>query len=143
MASDVVSEAIKKHLQDNWTKTPIQFENEKKVPVADARGMPTPWVMVEYTGNLYGQQSIGASRQADNRWDEEGKLFIHVFAPAGTGGKTPRMYAKQLADLFRGTLLVNDTLEFRDASIGLGEAGDEKGNWFRISTEIDWRRMEA
>ncbi len=143
MATDSVFEAVQDHLSSNWDTTPIQWENEPEIAKADASGAPIPWIMVEMTGTLYGQQSIGASRQADNRWDEEGQIFLHVFVPSGTGGKTARLYSKQLADLFRGQLLASDRLEFLDAQIGMGESGDDDGAWFRISTSIDYRYMEA
>jgi hypothetical protein len=102
-----------------------------------------PFVAVEMTGTLYGQESIGASHQADNRWDEEGVLWLHVNVPMGTGGLTARTYAKQLADLFRGLLLLNDSLEFKDAFIGRGQPGHEDGAYFRVSVFINWRRMDA
>jgi hypothetical protein len=77
-------------LQSNWTTTPLRFENETFNPDG------TAFVAVEMTGTLYGQESIGASEQEDNRWDEEGVLWLHVMVPMGTGGLTVRTYAKQL-----------------------------------------------
>lgn len=143
MASNVVFDAIRSFLTEHWTTTPIAWENETPPATVDAQGAAIAWVLVEMTGTLYGQMSIGASLQADNRWDEEGQLWLHVFVPKGTGGSLVRQHAKALADLFRGTRLVNDSIEFRDASIGMGEPGDEQGKWFRVSCNIEWRRMEA
>lgn len=138
MASADVFAAIKTYLNSNWSTTPIRWENETFTPPLDSG-----WVAVEMTGTLYAQQSIGASEQADNRWDEEGVLWLHALVPMGTGGLTVRTYAKQLADLFRGLGLLNDTLEFRDAFIGRGTPGVENGNWYRVSTYIKWRRIDA
>jgi len=152
MASDVVYTAIRQYLDGvnatppAWSVTPIQYENEKPVRTDDGNNPPTatPWLMIEMTGTLYSQESIGANTQAQNRWDEEGQLFGHVFVPSGTGGVTARQLAKQFADLFRGTRLLPDqSLEFMDASIGIGAIGEDTGNWFRISVDIRWRRMEA
>jgi hypothetical protein len=150
MASDIVYTAIRNYLDGvgatpaAWSTTPIQYENEAAVATADGSGNPVPWIMIEMTGTLYDQESIGANTQAQNRWDEEGQLYCHVFVPSGTGGLTARHLAKQFADLFRGTrLLVDQSLEFMNASIGMGEIGDDAGNWFRISVDIHWRRMEA
>lgn len=139
MASDTVYDAIRAHLETYWSATTIAWENEgfeKPEP-------PAPWVMVEVTGDLYAQMSIGAGNQAENRWDEEGELLMHVMVPAGTGARTARHHAKSLADLFRGALLIDDTLEFLDASIGMGQPGDEDGMWWRVSVSVDWRRLEA
>jgi hypothetical protein len=137
MASGVVYGAIKTYLQSNWTSTPLRFENE----TFQLTGVP--FVAVEMTGTLYGQESIGANTQAQNRWDEEGVLWLHVNVLMGTGGSTPRTYAKQLADLFRGLLLVNGSLEFKDAFIGRGQPGHEDGAYYRVSVYINWRRMDA
>lgn len=139
MASDVVYEAVRAFLTAGWTAAPIAWENEH----FDKPNPPAPWLAVELSGTVYAQQSIGAGPQEENRWDEDGVLWLHVFVPAGTGSSTARGYAKALADIFRGALLIDETLEFMDASIGMGEAGDNNGNWWRVSVSIDWRRMEA
>jgi hypothetical protein len=143
MASAAIFDAIRTFLDGtggngSWTTTPIRWENE-------AFTLPdhTPFVSVEMTGTLYGQESFGASTQALNRWDEEGVLWLHVLVPDGSGGHTVRLYAKQLADLFRGKTLLSGSLEFRDAFIGRGVAGVETGNWYRLSTYINWRRIDA
>lgn len=137
MASDVAYDATRAYLAGAWTETQIQWENESFVPPFDG------WIAMEMSGTLYSQQSIGADAQADNRWDEEGVLWLHCFVPTGTGTSTARRWAKQLADLFRGARLLDDDLEFMDAQIGMGEPGDEQGATYRISVVIDWRRVEA
>lgn len=137
MASGAVYDAIKAYLKVNWTTTPIRFENETFVPDG------TAFVAEEITGKLYAQESIGAITQAANRWDEEGTLWLHVLVPMGTGGSTARAYAKQLADLFRGLVLLSNSLEFREAFIGRGQPGHEDGAYYRVSVYINWRRMDA
>lgn len=139
MASDAVYDAVRGYLASNWSETPIAWENE-----AFTRPEPmAPWLAVEIAGSLYSQESIGADTQAANRWDEAGTLFLHVFVPAGTGSSTARRHCKTLADLFRGARLIGDALEFMDASIGLGEPGDEEGTTYRISVSVDWRHEGA
>lgn len=141
MASGAVFDAIRTFLDGtggngSWTTTPIRWENEPYDPTA-------AFVDVEMTGTAYGQESIGAVTQAANRWDEEGVLWLHVLVPINTGGSLARTYAKELADLFRGRLLLNDSLEFRDAFIGRGQTGFEDGAFYRVSVYINWRRMDA
>lgn len=143
MASNVVYDAIRAELEASWTTIPLTFENEAFTPPTDGDGKPQPFVAVEMTGNLYGQQSIGAGDPGDNRWDEEGVLWLHIFVRSGTGGQTVRTYAKSLADIFRGKLLLGGAIEFMDASIGLGESGDDSANYYRVSVSIDWRRIDA
>jgi hypothetical protein len=143
MASGAVFSAIRTFLDGTggngaWQTTPVRWENEALYP------LPTNFVDVEMTGTSYGQQSIGASRQHDNRWDEEGVLWIHVLVPINTGGFVARTYAKSLADLFRGlTLATNGSLEFKDAFIGRGQPGFEDGGYYRVSVYINWRWMDA
>lgn len=139
MASNTVYDAVKTYLTAQWSSTTIAWENE---PFSKPEP-PAHWIAVEMQGTLYGQQSIGAGEQADNRWDEEGILWVHIMAPTGEGSSTARQYAKAIADLFRGTMLLSDSLEFMDASIGAGERGDDDGNYWRLTCTIDWRRMEA
>ncbi len=138
MATGPVFDAVKAFLTSNWTTTYIRFENEPY----DPDGV-TPFVDVEMTGTAYGQQSIGAGRQQDNRWDEEGQLWLHVLVPSNTGGSTVRTYAKQIADLFKGLTLINGNLEFRDAFIGRGQPGFENGTYYRVSVYQKYRWQDV
>ena len=90
-------------------------------------------------GTFYGQGSLGADSPGENRWDEEGFVLLHIGVPAGTGAREAKRLARQAADLFRGVLLAEGSLEFLDATIG---RGDRDGAWFGIGVEIDFRRME-
>lgn len=154
MAADAVYDAIKSYLQtaanvavladvSTGAIPPFRFENETFTPPTDSAGSPLPWIAVALTGVLYGQQSIGASRQADNRWDETGHLWLPVFVEVGTGSSRPRQIAKLLADIFRGLTLISDTLEFQDAFIGEGSPAPEEGNYYQLPVVIEWRRVEA
>jgi hypothetical protein len=136
MASLEVFSAIKNELIAVWTNTPIVWENEF------TSEKTSPWVMVEVRGTLYSQMSIGQTEQHDNRWDEEGVLEMHVMVPSGTGSELARDYAKQLTDIFRGKYLSNDTIEFRNSEIASG-GGDERGDWFRLTVSIDWRKIDG
>jgi hypothetical protein len=137
MASGEVFDAIKAYMSANWTANQIRWENEPLDP------LPEEFTDVEMTGTYYGQESIGASRQEDNRWDEEGVLWLHTLVKINTGGSTAHARAKALADMFRGTRLLNESLEFREAFIGRGQPGFEDGMYYRLSTYINWRRMDA
>ena len=137
MASAEVYSAIKAHLAASWATTPIAYENENFNKPDGA------WIMLEVAGTLYVQQTIGAGYGQENRWDEEGILYLHVLVPTGTGSVNARTYAKSLANLFRGTTLLRDNLEFMDASIGMGDLADEEGNYWRITVSVDWRFIEA
>ncbi len=136
--TDGVYEAIKTFLTASWTDTPIQWPNQEwNVQGEEA------WVKVEIHGTVYGQQSIGASEQSDNRWDDEGVLWLHLGVPRGSGYSPARGAAKALANLFRGRTLLAGRLEFLDATIGSGHFGDEEGTWFLVPVSIEWRHMDA
>lgn len=150
MAADAVYDAIKAYLQTPATVAgladsvtglvpPFRFENENFTKPDP----PAPWIAVALTGVLYGQESLGATLQADNRWDESGHLWMPIFVEKGTGSSRSRQLAKMLADLFRGLTLINGSLEFRDAFIGEGGLAVEEGNWFKLPLVIEWRRVEA
>jgi hypothetical protein len=137
MASGPVFDAVKSYISTNWTATRVRFENE---PFELDNGY---FLDIEMTGSAYGQQSIGAGRQKDNRWDEEGSLWIHVMAPINSGGSQVRAYAKQAADMFKGTTLIGGGLEFLDAMIGRGQPGFEDGMYFRVTVYQKYRWMDT
>lgn len=117
----------------------LLYENEGDGPPA---GEVSSWVQIVLDTHLYGQESIGAGTQAENRWDEDGTLWFHVFTPKGTGSREPRRLGKALANLFRGTVLAGG-LEFGDADMGAGDPGKENGNYYLLSVSIDWRVTDA
>lgn len=137
MSSPAVYDAIRSFLEAEFSDAPLHFENEGADPVEGAA-----WVYVDVRGTLYGQATIGAADQAENRWDEEGQLFLDVNVPSGTGGRKARQLAKSLADLFRGRTLLAGTLEFGDAIIA-PSGGDESGNWWAVTVTLEWRWLDA
>jgi hypothetical protein len=150
MASGAVSAAIEDYLKANWTTTLLSLENDSKatdgsvLPPVNSAGESIAFVAASFTGRTYQQVSLGASQQKDNRWDEEGILFLDVLVPNNTGSRDARTFAKSLCDLFRGLTLLSGSLEFRAASIGEGVKSDKyTGNYFSIPVDIDWRRVEA
>lgn len=155
MAADAVYDAIKTYLEtpanvavlaDPTTSVvpTFRFENDDDFQTpTDSAGNPIPWIDMALSGVLYGQQSIGASDQADNRWDETGNLWLSVYVKTGTGGSRARQLAKLLADIFRGLTLLSGSLEFMDAFIGRGGPAEEEGNWFELPVIIEYRRMDA
>lgn len=140
---DDVFDAIKAHVDANWDSglAPIYFENDLEgAPPGDV----AMWVEVVLDTNLYGQESIGGGDgPKDNRWDEDGTLWFHVMAPRGIGSRESRRFAKALANLFRGTRLLDDELVFGDADMGAGNPGDKNANYYLLSVSIGWLRTDA
>lgn len=152
--NDPVFDAIQAYLgytditTQNWVSgiwdpalAPLIYENESDGPPS---GELKAWVLVVLDAALYGQQSIGGGQEAgDNRWDENGTLWFHIFTPKGTGSREARRLGKALANLFRGNRLLDDALEFGDADMGAGDPGQENGNYYLMSVSIEWRLTEA
>lgn len=142
--------AIKAHLQDpdvvavladaeTGNPPPFRFSNEpftKPEP-------PAPWIAVDLTRVLYGQESIGASEQKDNRWDANGDLSIRVLVASGTGADRAWELAEAIADIFRGLTLFGGDLEFGFAFTDEGGPSEEEGNWYELPIIIKWRHVEA
>lgn len=150
--SETVYDACKAFLELDATKSlladpdgahavpPIRFENATFDAPKDLRA----WLSMTVTSALYAQESIGMDEQADNRWDEGGKLIFAVFVKVGTGGKRSHSLAHQVADLFRGRVLMDGSLEFMESFIGQGGPSEpEEGQWYQRNVVIDWRRTDA
>lgn len=138
--SDPVWDAIKAHLTANWTATPVSYPNEWYDPT---EGAGAAWMRARLSRSLYGQETIGEGEQADNRWDEEGVLFLHLFAGKQIDVSKIGGAAKALADLFRGVTMLSGNLEFLDADIDDGDENKENGNWYVQTISISWRHWDA
>lgn len=136
--SDPVFDAIKSYLTTNWTATPIQWPNDEYFASGE-----DPFLKVEFHGTVFAQESIGANVQAENRWDREGTLWLHLAAPRNSSFTNVSGAALALATLFRGVNMLAGSLEFLDANIGVSHFGDEEGAWFLVPVSIQWRHMNA
>jgi hypothetical protein len=127
---------IREYLEAQWTTTPLAWDNETFRQPNPAN--PAAFVLVQITGGLYEQMTIGAETRAANRWQEEGELLLSVMVPMGTGSLAARQIADGLFALFQGLQL--DDIEFRDASIGLGVVAEDRGTWWVLPLRINWLR---
>ncbi|UPY35499.1 phage tail terminator-like protein [Sediminicoccus sp. KRV36] len=127
---------IRDHLTTMWTTTPLSWDNEAFTTPADASGNDLPFVHVQIIGDLFDQASIGAGNRLANRWEEEGDLLLTVIVPEGIGSVLARTYASALAEIYRGLQLAD--IEFRDISIGLGVAAEDRGAWWALPVRINW-----
>lgn len=143
MASPEVYDAFEARLRENWTATPLAFENESRQHLVEAG---QPFVYVEIYGDEFNQESIGAP--GANLWLERGSTFMHVMIPSGGGSKQARVWAKDLLALFREQAVLVDiatgeTLQMPEMSIGAGEPGDDIPNYWALTAAIHWHRREA
>lgn len=137
MSSLEAFDAIKGRITEVWAdETPVVYENE----AFPTPNKPAPFLYVEIFGTSYEQASLGADPQSQNKWRENGLLLLHMMVPNGSGTSQARIYAKQLAAMFRGQEVSG--VVFRDMSIGASEPGDEDGNYYRMTVRVDWQRDE-
>lgn len=108
---------------------PIQYPNDGTWVEPDpSAGL---WLSVQMTGDVLFPIELGA-----NAWQEEGRLFVHVMSPAGTGTEAARTLAKSVANVFRG--LGPRLVVYKSASIGSGVFADPEGVWWSLAVTIDW-----
>jgi hypothetical protein len=140
--NDPVFDAIKAHLDTSWPHTYIQYPLDEYEP----QGAES-FVKVELHGTFYGQTSIGAGEQKDNRWDNAGMLWLYLVVPRGTDAPSFTQAsgaAKALANLFRGErLLANQNLEFGDAKIDSDAWNNDGGGSSVLPVSIEWRHWDA
>lgn len=139
MASVEIYDAITGYVSTSFSACPVAWENDNYKPAATTE----VYVRGEVVGSTYLQESIGMNEQADNRWDETGFVIFWVLVRKGSGSRECHRIGGMLAKLFRGALLLDDSLEFLQASIGGGEPADVEGDWWRMPVEIEFRQMEA
>lgn len=135
--------AIRQRLIDNWSTTPIAFQNENFEPPADPNsGAPVPWVFLEVIGNQSEQRSVGTP--GSQEWLYEGHILAHVFVPVNSGVALAQGHAVAVGEIFRAA-------QFYDSAPGCcvrsgyggegprtdgGATDADDGNWFRVTCTI-------
>jgi hypothetical protein len=145
MSSLTTYDTVEQYLPAQWATacaaasvgvTPIIFENMPDELPDD----PTHFVFVEIFGDFFDQASIGAETRDGNLWREVGQVYLHVMTRNGIGTRLARQYAGLLIDLFRGMEI--GTVIFREASIGAGDPGKYRANYYSMLATINWQRDE-
>jgi len=131
MSSDVVFTAVREILADEWEGAPVIFPNEGASPADPSM----PWVYCEVAGGLTQSIELGGGA-----WLETGVVHLHIFTPVGTGSLEVRAIAKQLSNLFRAAR--DSPVVFTDQNLGLGQAGDDDGMYWRQTLTIDYRYQD-
>ncbi len=134
MSSPTAFDSIEARLRQGWAETPLVFENED----FELPDTPAAFVYVEVVGDSYWQDTIGIPQA--NEWQEEGAIYLHVMAPAGTGSAQSRQIGDRLMYLFREQQAGD--LNFREMSIGAGEPGKQFGNYYAMTVTIAWDRRD-
>lgn len=145
MSSLVTYDTVEQYLTAQWPSAcsgaslqfaPLVFENfDDELP-----DEPAHFIQVEIYGDFFDQASIGAETRTANLWREVGQIYLHVMTRNGIGTRLARQYAGLAIDLFRGMEI--GTVIFREASLGAGEPGKVKANYYAMTATINWQRDE-
>lgn len=131
MASIDAYDAIHDHIVASWSGPTILFENEGGQRPKDGSTL----IVAEIFGSVLSQDTIGAP--GNNRWTEDGQIYLHILQRRNTGSRDARITATNLSNLFREQT-PDARLSFGDMSIGAGEPAEEDGNYWRLTLTIDW-----
>ena len=112
---------------------PIQWQNDGSFHEPQP---PTLWLSVDCTSHVLAPIELGGGV-----WQEEGTLYVHVMAKAGSGTDAARTLAKSVATLFRG--LGPRNVVYLGGSIGAGVAEDPQGIWWVLTVTVDWRYQDV
>lgn len=113
---------------------PIEWPNE---PWEQPDASSGPWLYVEGTADVSMPMELGQ----DADWIEQGRIFLHLYAPIGSGSDEIRVFAKRLANQFRG--LGPGAIRYTSASIGSGEIDDSNGSWWRLTVWVTYKFQDS
>ena len=123
MITSEVTEAIEQFLKDNWTQTPIDFDNVKYTPESGQ-----PWIRVQI--DFPDARAVGTSK---NRYF--GTIMISVFTSLWIGGIQCADYLDQLETLFsEHALTIHSALQIfpaRQQRVGVKDT-----NWYQRNLTI-------
>jgi hypothetical protein len=126
--------AIKQRMIDNWTTTPIVFQNAGN-EYDPSSASQTPWVYFEVLGSSSGLRGVGTP--GSHEWLYRGFIMAHVFVPVNSGTEIAQQYAVTIGEIFRAKEFYNSTppacvRTWSPQTDGGGSDADD-GNWWRVT----------
>lgn len=130
-----ISAAIRGRLDDNWTTTPILYENLDEAVIQTDGETPQAFIALETMFFLNDQMDIGDPGRRLFR--TRGMIKIYILTPVSAGDGLGLQYADALAEIYRGQRF--DGVVCYGASIrGAGEQADDAGKYWRITLGIEF-----
>jgi len=130
--------AIQQRLRDNWTATPIAFQNGAEPGTTDVNGNPVPWVYCEVLNT--GSEIRGIGTPGDHVWLYFGLIHLHVFVPVGSGDALAQTYAVQLGEIFRAAGFYSDgtgnIVRTISPQTDGGDTASDDGLWWRVTCTV-------
>ena len=131
MSFDDERAAIEKRMSDNWSTTPVKYEN-----VSFSRPS-TAWVALYINTGLTRQITLGDQEQVHRN---VGIITVQICIPEDTGTAAARMLADAVGTLFRNaTFSYSDSGRITCYSPSLRSGGTQDG-WFTLYVDIPYKR---
>ncbi len=128
MSYQTTHNAIRKRLKDNWTTTPIAYQNvEFTPPVGD-----TGWVRLTVEDADAFQASMGGTT---NFYRHPGLIIVSVFVPLNRGDKQALEYADSISAIFRSWQTTG--IRFYAPTVKRIGADDK---WYHVNVVVPFER---
>ena len=127
---DAVAGALRQHLIDHWTHTPIAFENDDFEPDRPGGAFTPggPWVFLEVAETDGFQVTMGAATNVHRRL---GVLGVSIHVPLNSKVGLAEQRARQLRELYGGSQVPGVT--FLSRRIIAGQRVERNsGRWWAI-----------
>jgi hypothetical protein len=120
-----VYDLLRALLTEQWTETPVSYQNEEFATPYGSAWLYAEILPIEGGGTNFNTPGLRVGSGL-------GLIALHVFVPSGTGTREAFDLADQLAALLRfRTLSIG--VETAAASVAGGSSSDDEGNWYRVS----------
>lgn len=136
--------ALTQRMIDNWTTTPIIFQNKSSEYDPGAH-TNTPWVYFEVIGN--GSKLRASGMPGNLFWIYSGLIAAHVYVPINSGAEVAQQYAFNIGEVFRAQGLYSDgngsMVRTWSPRTDGGDGKADDGNWYVVTCRIPfdyWHR---
>jgi hypothetical protein len=121
---DIAERLIETLLQDNWTQTPLAFDNVNFAPVL---GVDFVRVQIEWTTSA----NIGPSRIR-----HDGLVLLSVMVQPREGTRQSAKYASDLIRLFQDNSALSDSDTYLTFKAGYAQRVGEREGWYQRNIVI-------
>lgn len=136
--------AIEKRISDNWTTTPVAYENKRPEgewpPVDPVTKAAMPWVYCELIDVPAG--IVGFGTPSNQTVADGGIIKMHVMVKKGSGLKAARENAVALGELFRQQKFfdTDPTAYVRTytPTVGRSDLVSDDGNWVGMACSVPY-----
>lgn len=132
--------AIQQRMRDNWTTSPVAYQNEPPPLDAWPPADQSPWVYFEVLTTKGDIHAVG--NPGSQIWLTLGLIHAHIYVAIGSGSAYAQQFARQIGDLFRNQQLYNSeppnfVRTISPQTDGGGPADDIAGYW-RVTCTINF-----